>query len=971
MGATERQVSGEAMTFILECVRSRGGDSAVLEVLALAGETRTEAEIRDESRWSTHEQKLAVLEAAAQVLGDPGIARRMGESLFEHKTIPATKLALRLLGSPQQVMRALRRTTRRRSSVAIMEATDVSPTHATVRYQVCEGFRPHRMDCDYHAGMLSQIGPMFGLPTARVDHFECQVDGAPWCVYQVRWKARSRLPWRSLRHKRALELEVLNEQVAAAIEGGASLSSTITDLVSETGVEEVLDRIGNRAMQATLGTGFLIHVRWGPRAEHIVRSYGLDETELARASEMLAVEPAMLASGWTAARVVSTRAFYGHLAVLDSEPDVGVEGSERILDLYASYAALALDLHFAFEEARVGRETAEALLDLARELAEPVSREEVAERLARAVRRIAGADLSCVLLWEPTTRSVRMAAADGFPEEISSSLMQIVVGADGTPDLERMLSNLRPQQLNVEDAPAAVRALTDRYGSFGGITWPIAARGEFLGVLWIGAASGRPPIRVTPVLASTIGAVADEASIAFERARLLASDEELDRRLQVEAYHDRLTGLPNTALFRDRLGARVDRARRFGRHEAVILLDIDNFGAVNNRFGRTLGDTLLVQIAERIRAEVREDDLVARIDSDKFGLICSVRESADAVVVVRNVIDALAAPFQVDDVEGAEEVRVTVSVGTSIGPGHGTEPDGLLVCADIALQSARESGGRASMLYDPTMGTRAHDRFTLENRLRQALLDDELVLYYQPQIDLFTGRIVGAEALLRWQHPEQGLQLPGSFIPIAEDSGLIVPMGEWVLREACVQAREWQDRGLRPITMAVNVSVRQVQREPGFAAMVAEVLEETGLDPKYLELEMTESFSAHNLDVIASALQGLREKGVAVAIDDFGTGYAFFGYIQRFPIGRVKIDQSFVQSIGVANDEGAIVRGMLDMTMTLDVDVVAEGVETMEQFEFLRRYGCQQGQGYLFGYPVPAEEFAKLLAEDRIMTRIS
>lgn len=959
-----KEVQGHTLGYMLDCIRRAGGDVAVERVLDAVG-------VGDEdclrgSSWWPREVKLALLEAASTTLDDPRVGWTIGASLFDHSVIPGTKLALRVLGSPQQVMRFLPRITTRFLFDAVMEATETTSTSARVRYRVEDGFRPHRLDCQYQEGMLSQIGPMFGLPPAKVVHVSCQVDGAEACTYEVRWQRYSLTPWRRRRRERHVELEVLREQAQAAIEDSAALRATIADLVSDVGLEAVLVRIGERAVDAGLAEGLILNVRGGPDASPIVWAHGVRGPALAEILEGLEPPIASLPPKWFAVDVASFHGTYGQLVAVEPFDGVRIEEARVALEVYANYAALALDVDLAFEQARADRDLAESLLELGRELAEAVSRDEVARKLAPIVRQISGADLTSVLLWEPATRNMRMSGFAGFPEGVEESLARVVIAADDAPDIDRMLNSPRPRRMTSDGASGGeIRALAEQYGTFGGITWPIVARGELLGILWFGAKAGSPSLKVTPALAKTMGAVAGEASIALERARLLEGDQEVDRRVELGAYRDQLTGLANATLFRERLSTVIEQARRYGRHVAVISVDLDRFGLLNNQVGRGVGDAMLVEVGERLRAVVRDDDLVARIGSDEFGLLCGVREPGDGATIARHLIEVLGEPFEVGGIDARPSI--TASLGVAVGPGQGEDGEVLLASADIAMHRAREMGGAAFVVYEPSMGTQATARFTMEAQLRRAIEHGELVLHYQPQIDLITGRIVGAEALVRWQHPELGLLLPAAFISIAEESGLIVPLGEQVLREACRQAHAWQEQGLRPVTMAVNVSIRQIQRQGDFVNIVRGVLEETGFDSRYLELEMTESFSAHNLDTIATTLQGLRDAGIRVAIDDFGTGYAFFGYVQRFPIGRVKIDQSFVQEIGGANEEGAIVRGMLDLTLRLGMDVVAEGVETGHQLEFLRRHGCQQAQGYLFGYPVHPDAFEQMLAEDRSM----
>lgn len=960
MSDISREVPGTTTRLLVEHIRSHVGKRGVQMVLNLAGEQRSINELCDSGSWSSYEQKLALFEAAAEVLDDPQVGRHIGESILRHAVVPGTLLALRVLGSPASVMRILGRTTPRFSSISSMEATEVGSRQAVVRYQLHEGYRAHRMDCDYQVGLLTQVAPLFGLPPAKVVHVECQVDGAEACIYQVRWQPHSFLPWRARGRARRMQLMNLQEQLDAAKEGVDSLRSTVGDLVSEDGIDSVLERVGLRASFALLARGFLLEVRDVLDADVSRYSHGLDDREMESFHELMEGKPRVLPEGCILVDVSSARRSYGRLLIVGSEHERESRGIEEILDAYASYAAIALDIAAALDEARLGRETAEALLYLARDLGEQTCRDDVARRLVTAAQRLVGSDLAIALVWEPGAKLLRVAAMVGFPPEVETQLSGMTFDTDDTPDLAGFIRALRPRRFESANTSTPIPQPSEEgYGAFGGLTWPISARGEFLGVLWVGSSSGQP-LKVSVALVSKMAALADEASLALERARLIESDSLMTRQLEFQAYRDSLTGLPNAKLFRERLTTVIEQAKHYGRFEAVVLFNIDHFAAVNSRLGRPVGDQLLIGVGERIRSQVRDGDTVARLGSDEFGIICATREFGDAAIVAKNVLSAIDRPFLID----GEEVNVTLSAGVVVIPNQSDHCEIVIGNADIALRRARRLGGNTHQMYEASMGTLVQERHAMESELRYAIDHDELVLHYQPQIDLANGQLVGAEALVRWQHPRLGLLPPAEFIGIAEESGLIIPLGEWVLRTASLQTVEWQNKGLRPITMAVNVSVRQVQGQEDFVRSTMDVLAETGLDPQYLELEMTESFSAHNLDSIAVALQGLRNNGIRVAIDDFGTGYAFFGYVQRFPISRIKIDQSFIRGIEQANEEGAIVRGMLDMTLTMKLDVVAEGIETQVQADFLRAHGCQQGQGYLFGYPVPPEELEHLLESD-------
>jgi diguanylate cyclase (GGDEF)-like protein len=423
------------------------------------------------------------------------------------------------------------------------------------------------------------------------------------------------------------------------------------------------------------------------------------------------------------------------------------------------------------------------------------------------------------------------------------------------------------------------------------------------------------------------------------------------------AEHDALTGLPNRLLLNDRLGQAIALAERHKGQIALLFLDLDGFKHINDSLGHSFGDKLLQSIAVRLATCVHAPDTASRHGGDEFVILLpEVRQPEDAAAVARRLLEALAKTYSI----GRHVLHVTTSIGVSIYPGDGLDVEALIKNAETAMYQAKENGHDSYQFFRSAMNVRAVERQSIEEQLRHALERKELTLHYQPKINLDTGAITGAEALIRWIHPIRGLVSPDQFIPIAEDCGLILPIGDWVLREACAQARAWEDAGLPAITMAVNVSALQF-RKPNFLEEVYSALIETDLDPRYLELELTEGALMMRAESTASILSTLRGVGVRVAVDDFGTGYSSLSYIRKFPLDALKIDQSFIRQITTIPDETTIVRAIISMARSLDLRVIAEGVETPDQLDFLKAHGCDEAQGYYFSQPVPAEQFATLL----------
>lgn len=423
------------------------------------------------------------------------------------------------------------------------------------------------------------------------------------------------------------------------------------------------------------------------------------------------------------------------------------------------------------------------------------------------------------------------------------------------------------------------------------------------------------------------------------------------------AQHDSLTDLPNRVLMNDRLVEAIELSKRRERKLAVLFVDLDRFKRVNDSLGHVVGDRLLQSVACRIFTCVRSSDTVSRQGGDEFViLLWDVRHAEDAALTADKILRALRQPHRI----GEHVVHVTASIGVVTYPDDGTDAETLFKNADFAMYHAKSCGRDNYQFFKPEMNARAAERQALEGDLRQAIERQDLLLYYQPKINLATGEIVGVEALIRWRHAQRGLVPPSQFIPVAEECGFIVPIGRWVLREACRQARAWQDAGLPTIRIAINVSALEL-RAADFASSVADILTDTGLQASHLELELTETCLMQEANSTEAVLRALKDVGVHLALDDFGTGYSSLSYLQRYPIDTLKIDRSFVQDL--ATDPGAanIVSAVIGMGNSLHMRVIAEGIETREQLEFLKQHGCSVGQGFYFSQPVPAVEFGSLL----------
>ncbi|HYD81136.1 MAG TPA: EAL domain-containing protein [Paucimonas sp.] len=497
----------------------------------------------------------------------------------------------------------------------------------------------------------------------------------------------------------------------------------------------------------------------------------------------------------------------------------------------------------------------------------------------------------------------------------------------------------------------------------GNAAWLVLMTGAFISCMaaaWVQMLTMRTKKRLQQLIDAH---AADIQQVNERRKEDIAARQHAEAQLAFERHHDGITGLANQELLRDCLRQSIAYADRYRHPLWIVFIDLDRFKFVNDILNRQAGDAALKTVAERLRASVRASDTVARLGGDEFVLLLPERDNESlAEALPQRIMAAVAQPVSLE----GREFAFSCSVGIAIYPGDGADPDTLIKHAGIAMYRAQELGQHRFQFYSPAMNQRAQERARIAAGLRRAIEQEEFLLHYQPQVDLHTGRIVGMEALVRWQHPEFGLLGPERFIGMAEEMDLIGPIGEWVLRTACRQNQAWQAAGLGQLRLAVNLSARQFYQRD-LAASIAAILGESGLAPHDLELELTESTMMEDVDRAIAILHDLKTIGIHLSIDDFGTGYSSLSYLKRFPIDILKIDQSFVRDITTDPDDAMIVTSIASLARSLRLEVVAEGVETAAQLAFLRKHGCDRMQGFHFSRPLPGDAFAQLVHENRCL----
>ncbi|MFA9446812.1 putative bifunctional diguanylate cyclase/phosphodiesterase [Egicoccus sp. AB-alg6-2] len=934
--AEPRETAATTTALIVNYVRHHGGEAAVHDLLAAADLRHTAAELTDPARWYSYETRIRLFEAATEVLDDPEAAFKIGATALENNLAPAIVLLVRALGSPRQVYRQLPSAVTKFSTTSTMEVVEAGSSQARISFRLHAGYRHSRLDCAYAQGLISTVPTVFSLEPARIEHPACQSDGHDACIYDLSWQARRR-PWqRSRRDGADTELKALRAQLA-------SLQSTASDLVGSHDLDQALTRIIERAASAVIAPAYLLAVETPGADTPLVHRAGLDPvTAEDMAIRLLGGED--LGPHVVVVDVATARRQYGRLAAVYAADQRGLRDERSLLSAYAAHAAAALELVLALDTSRRDEARARDLLTLAHQLSVTTSEQEIADVVVRMTPTISGAPRASLLAWDAGRGSLRGLAAHGGTEQTRATLLETELRPDETSELARMLTRRRPTVLRSADVSPVLRSVLEALDTETVVVVPLLAGDTLLGVLTATENNPAPPGWPDAEAVERLSGIADQAATALQNAHLVT-------RIRHQAQHDGLTGLPNRALFMHTLEREIATSESDG-GVAVLFCDLDGFKQVNDQYGHAAGDELLRQVAARLRAHLRPGDLVARLSGDEFALLLRGGDlDLGAGDVANRITDGFSAPFRVD----GRELRISTSIGVAV---QRASDDGghLLRRADAAMYVAKQRGRNQIVLDGETPRGGTTSRRSAA-QLRAGLDAGEFALYYQPIVRLTSDlgeprvTVVGQEALARWCHPELGVLAPAAFLALAEESGHVADLDLWAVRSAVAAAVDWAGSG-HPFHVAVNLSA-QTLIDPRLRACVREALSANDLEAGSLTLEVTESRALVDLPGVVEQLTQLRQLGVRIALDDFGTGFSTLTWLQRLPIDQVKLDRSFVATLDGSDRAAHLVEGVVALARSLDIEVVAEGVERETHLRRLHAVGCELAQGYLFGRPTP------------------
>jgi diguanylate cyclase (GGDEF)-like protein len=907
-------------------------------ILSAAGENRTIEELADPANWSTYDEARRLFEAIAAQYGGPSFLRTVGEaSMSQVGVAPDIGEVMRSFGSPASFLATPGLTS---ALVPITEQinTEIGPDEWFVRRRFLKGYAPFPELCAFLVGCLTVIPKLFGFGHVEAVEEACQCNGDAWCRIRLSWRSDTRIDSaaREAYERRHFEARF------------SSVQQTVTELVSGEGLESVLPRIVHAAGRAIKARVYLLALESDATSNSPFYWHGVDEPTARQYVAELGQESASTRPHVLVSEIYSARARYGRLIVFRHPGEAFLSSEASLLDTYAALAAAALDSATALDEARRDASTNKTLFELASSLVELGSVEDVAHRLADAVPSVIGCDRSLVAIRAQPGMAGPCIVMSGFEPDEEPIVRAKVREAQALPRHDQgPLIWLDPI------APASPSDVVGGVPTALAVTYLMFAGDEFIGSITADVKDRPERLRRVPDLLERLQGLAGYAIVGLRNARLLEE-------IRYQSLHDSLTGLPNRELILDRIEQMLARDRRNHSGVGLFFVDLDSFKDVNDTYGHGAGDELLRGVGARFAEVVRETDTVGRLGGDEFVVLSEgVSAPAELELIAQRLIDVLDAPFHLQVHHQEHEVRMSASIGIALG--YHDQPIDFLRDGDIALYQAKTAGKNRYVFFEPAMHAAVRRRHQLNAELREAIRAEQFFLLYQPIFELSTLRAIGVEALLRWQHPTRGVVGPSEFIPLLEESDLVVDVSRWVLTQACRQVRSWQEAGL-DIAVSVNLSGRGL-KDGRLMEHVKSALRSSGCEPSSIILELTETSLMSDADSAVLQLAALRELGIRLAIDDFGTGYSSLSYLARFPVDSIKIDRSFIAAMTHTPEARALVRTLVQLGEILDLHTVGEGIEDAEQLALLQSDGCDSGQGFLFAPPVTPAEAARYFEE--------
>jgi diguanylate cyclase (GGDEF)-like protein len=930
----DRDFSGLLTQYLVSYLQTCTPAGTLEHILQLAGEERGPSTLCDATTWSSYGQYRALLEATSEVLGAAALVE-VANHVYDDIQSAELSESLSALGSPWAVYETLPEFVGSTTPILGMRTERTGPQECRVEFWFQDGFEPFRENCTFQFALCATLPSMFGYPDAEVIAESCQCDGAATCSVLMRWQE---VDDEAAKTSRA---ELQSRLSQARLE---ELQRTVAELVSGDGLNTVLARVVAAAGRAVPAKAYVLDIKASCTSDRWLCTQGIDEDAAGLLAEQWRSGSPEPAPHLCVIAVESDRNQYGHFIAVRPEVASFEPLDRSVLESYARLAATALDSEAILVDARQQANTAEALLTLSSSLSDLASTEEMVQRVVHAVPWIVNCDRSLIWLMEPSAHVGMVEASHGFDRATDSALRALAIPVQPSGPV---VSESWRHELASDHSPLHV--VLKAAGSLAALSFPIVYDNEMYGWITVDVTEYHERLDDNANITERLRGLAGQAAVAIRNGRLLEE-------IRHQALHDSLTGLPNRVLMLDRAAQSLARARREHFDLALLFIDIDGFKGVNDSLGHATGDRLLQAIAARFAGTLRGSDTVARLGGDEFVVLTEgLSLAAGPELVAERLLAVLAEPFEFDG-----DTTTSVSVSASIGIANGLRDNAeeLLRDADIALYAAKEAGKNRYAVFEAEMQMEMRSRHELEMDLQAAIGTDQFFLLYQPIFNLQDMSVVGVEALLRWNHPTRGLLQPDEFIPALEASGLIIPVGRWVLLEACRQAMIWRQGG-QATRMSVNASTRQFDAD-SLLNDVWRALGLSGLPPDDLIIEITETSLMRDTKNAQRQLTALKSLGVRIAVDDFGTGYSSLAYLQKFPVDTLKIDRSFISGMAKTPEGDALIHTLLQLGKALHLETLAEGIEEAGQLAQLLAENCDIGQGYLFARPLPADEVQTL-----------